>query len=515
MAAGDYQVTVMDVNDCSAELNFSIDDKAPIELAITQDSASCNVADGRIIVGIISNTSSTNFSFAWSDNPNRITNRASNLAKGEYTVTVTDEDGCTALETIALGEEVGIQLNATATPVLCAGAATGTASVVAAGGSGNYVYLWDDPIAQENPTAQNLLPGDYMVLVLDDNGCERTTNVTVPNEAISFTHNFDVKNISCFGRQDGEITTNIFATSDLNFQWSNGVNGTDLTNLSPANYFLTITDANGCESFDSVEITTPDEFFAETMVEPISCPGTEDGQISIIPLGGTAPYQYSLNGRRFAFDGDFLNLTPGVYIPSIMDANGCAFPLEEILLPDAEPLTIEVSNLEVKVGDITEITPQVENGKGELTFIWSGNNLDDLSCLDCLTPTLTATSSQLYKLTVQDEVGCEANANIRVFVERNQNIYVPTGFSPNNDGQNDRLTVHGKEGTSVLSFKIFDRWGELVFVSGGFEVNDESAGWDGQFKGQELSTGVFPWVAEVRFADGVVEIRNGHSNLIR
>ena len=92
---------------------------------------------------------------------------------------------------------------------------------------------------------------------------------------------------------------------------------------------------------------------------------------------------------------------------------------------------------------------------------------------------------------------------------------MPTGFTPNGDGANDRLTVHGIEGTEIRSFKIFDRWGELVFVSDAFEVNDLSAGWDGYYKGEPMNTNVFAWIVEAQFSDGTIVLEKGHSTLIR
>ncbi|GEM_PF-2062060 len=514
LAAGAYQLTVNDANNCTAILDFTIADKAPINLITNQTPASCNAADGIIVIGVIEGNSA--YTFSWEDDPNRTTAIATNLAKGNYTVTVFDAEGCSATNTITLEEKEGINLVTSTTPVICAEESTGSATVVATGGSGNFIYLWDDPAAQESPTAQNLAAGDYMVLVIDNNGCEKTRSITVPDNTIPVAINFEKKDISCFGANDGQITTLVNSTSNsLTYQWSNGEAATSLTNIAANRYQLTITDENGCTHEEAITITEPTELFAETIFDPITCPGRNDGVLTILPMGGTPPYFFSEDGRRFTTKNEFFDLTPGNYEPAIKDANNCTVPIAPIKVEEALPLSISIDNLELKAAIPQEITPIINNGNGELTYTWSGNNLDDLSCIDCLSPTITPTNSQLYKLIVVDKNGCEATTRIRVLVEKNQQIFVPTGFTPNGDGANDRLTVHGIEGTEILSFKIFDRWGELVFVTDSFEANDLSAGWDGYYKGKPMNTNVFAWIVEARFSDGTLKLEKGHSTLIR
>ncbi len=514
LSAGSYQAVVTDANNCVAEINFTIPDKAPIELIATQELANCSAADGAIAVGIINGNST--YTFAWEDDPNRTTPRAENLAQGTYTVSVYDTDGCFARAEIDLGEKEGINLVSSTTPVLCADESTGVATVVATGGSGDYQYLWDDPAAQQGPTARNLVAGDYMILVVDNNGCETSMSVTVPDNSIEVAINFDKKDISCFGAADGTITTNLVnASSNFSYRWSSGETEPNLENRTAGWYTLAVQDPNGCTHQDSTEIIEPTEFFAETMVDPITCPGEGDGRLTILPIGGTAPYLYSLDGNRYSPDNTYKNLLPGNYEPAIRDANDCVFPLATFKLLEALPLTIVPLDLKIKAGEPTQITPIIQNSSGEVIYTWTGNNLDDLSCTDCPAPLLNPTSSQLYKLNITDEDGCEADARIRVLVEKNRQIYVPSGFSPNLDGHNDRLTVHGVDGTNILSFKIFDRWGELVFTNNGFSANDEVAGWDGTFKGKPLSTAVFAWIVEVQFEDGAQEMVKGHTTLIR
>lgn len=514
LAAGNYQVIVSDINDCSTTLDFNIADKPEINVVSTPSVASCNGTDGSINIGIIDGIG--DYTYQWADDNTRTTATAENLPKGEYTVTIFDEAGCSVIETIVLEEKEGIQLVETSTPILCASETNGTASVIATGGTGNYEYLWNDLATTTQSTVQNLVAGEYEVLVIDDLGCEASQKVVITDNSIPVNLNLEKNNISCFGRTDGQITSLIGeGISNLNYQWSSGETSPDLSNLAAADYTLTITDANNCEHTAAITISEPEELFVETMLDPISCPGDGDGIFSILPMGGTAPYSYSVDGSRYSASSEFSNLIPGRYEPAIRDANNCVVPIAPFELEEALPLSVALKDLKLKENEPAEISPVVKNGKGEITYIWTAFNLDDLSCVDCPNPTITPTNHQLYTLQVIDEVGCEADVRFRVLVEKNREIYVPSGFSPNLDGINDKLTVHGVEGTEILSFKIFDRWGELVFSGQPFTVNDESAGWDGNFRGKPMATNVFAWIVEARFADGTLKMEKGNSTLIK
>ncbi len=514
LAAGDYQVIVSDLNNCSTTLDFTITDKAEINLRTTPTLASCNGSDGSITVAVVDGIG--NYSYQWVDDATRTSSTAENLPKGDYTITVLDEAGCSSTATITLEEKEGVQLVTSATPILCAGETNGTARVEARGGIGAYQYQWNDLAKTNQSTAQNLAAGDYTVVVIDDLGCEASETVTIVDNSIAVNLRLEKSDISCFGMVDGQITSKIAdGISNLNYQWSNGQTSPNLSNLPAADYELVLTDANNCEHTESISISEPEELFVETMLDSISCPGDRDGVFRMLPTGGTAPYSYSVDGNRYSPSSEFSNLRPGKYEPAFRDANNCVVPIEPFELAEALPLSITLDNLKLEENEPTEINPIINNGKGEITYIWSGHNLTDLSCTDCPNPLITPTNAQLYTLQVIDEVGCEADARFRVLVEKNRKIYVPTGFSPNLDGINDKLTVHGVEGTEILSFKIFDRWGELVFSGQPFMANDESAGWDGNFRGKPMTTNVFAWIVEARFTDGTVKMVKGNSTLIR
>jgi len=104
---------------------------------------------------------------------------------------------------------------------------------------------------------------------------------------------------------------------------------------------------------------------------------------------------------------------------------------------------------------------------------------------------------------------------IRIFVDKPKLVVVPTGFTPNNDGFNDLLIVHGKPGTTILDFQIFDRWGEMIFQDKDFPVNSLNNGWNGEFRSKQMNSGVFIWYVVALHEDGTEEVFSGQTTLIR
>lgn len=94
-------------------------------------------------------------------------------------------------------------------------------------------------------------------------------------------------------------------------------------------------------------------------------------------------------------------------------------------------------------------------------------------------------------------------------------VAVPSGFTPNGDGQNDLLFVHGRPGTFVNSFAVYDRWSNLLFESGEYAVNDASNGWDGMYEGEPVNAGVYIYKMVIRYEDGSTETLAGETTLIR
>lgn len=121
-----------------------------------------------------------------------------------------------------------------------------------------------------------------------------------------------------------------------------------------------------------------------------------------------------------------------------------------------------------------------------------------LSCSTCPSPVATPEFNTTYKLTVKNEGGCQASDNMTVKLTCDKsNLFIPTAFTPNNDGLNDFFYPISSGVFKIQSLRIFNRNGELVFQNGSFKPNDKTKGWDGKYKGQPVETGNYVYTIEI------------------
>ncbi len=515
--AGDYVVTITDQNGCTVENSFTITAPENIAINFMVDSISCATPTGSATAVITGG--SGNFSYLWNDDDNQTSIAATDLEEGTFDLIVTDEStGCNETASVTIGNIPPVVINTSSTPSFCRESATGTASVEITGGSGNYRILWDDPLAQETATAENLNAGDYMVLVIDDSGCEESQLVTVAEEANSMEVNFNVQNITCNGTANGMAEVMVTGNgSNYTYTWSTGSQSRSLEDLPGGEYMVTVSDDNGCSSVSTIMIEEPAFLTGIIDEQQISCKGENDGNIEILAEGGTAPFTYSINGSSFSESQNFPNLRENIYQVLIKDSNGCEVDLGTVNIEEPEEINVVLDRqLIAQSGSPISLDSEVQNAQGEVSYSWeSDGEQESIICDDCDSPLVSPSYGQAYTVTVTDEMGCTAASTVNLLVRQTRGINVPSGFSPNEDGFNDLLTVHGTEGTQILSFQIFDRWGELVYQNDNFLVNERNIGWDGKYRGDTMNGGVFTWVAEVQYLDGVIEIAKGHTTLIK
>ncbi|MCB0643731.1 MAG: gliding motility-associated C-terminal domain-containing protein, partial [Phaeodactylibacter sp.] len=308
-------------------------------------------------------------------------------------------------------------------------------------------------------------------------------------------------------------------TAPYMVDWSNGNTGFTAGALAAGMYEISVTDANGCEQIGSTEILQPAvPLTADYTTEDVSCYGGENGRISLTTSGGTKPYRYSLDGENFVGSELLIALEPGYYQVIVEDANGCTFVTSDILINEPDPLTVNLgADILMEFGDVITFMPEIQSTNPIVNYTWSANGPGELTCYDCPNPsTVDSFDVQTsFLLTIEDINGCTAQDRVNLVVRKERRVYVPTGFTPNNDGSNDRLIVHGEDGTYIKLFQVFDRWGEIVYQNGNFPINDEISGWDGFFRGQAMNSGVYIWYLEVEYFDGEEESYKGSTNLIR
>jgi gliding motility-associated-like protein len=167
----------------------------------------------------------------------------------------------------------------------------------------------------------------------------------------------------------------------------------------------------------------------------------------------------------------------------------------------------------VVAGTQVALTPALTGGPFA-RYTWTPNR--DLSCNNCPGPVATINNTILYKLEVETIYGCIATDTVgyTVLCQKDQ-VFIPNAFSPDGDGVNDILMVRGKGVSTVKSFRIFNRYGQVVFEKQNFSANDPSAGWDGRINGVPASPDVYVFTAEVLCTAGANYTYKGNITLFR
>lgn len=525
LAAGSFTVTATDSKGCTDSFVLAVAENTAITINVVNTPAKCfGSTDGQAAVNIISGGAGTgqiaDYNYNWSTTPPQLTAVATGLAGGQaYSVTATDQSGCTGTASTNIPSPLEIVLEMSVSSIKCFGGADGTASVVnALNAKAPVTYLWDN--GQTTKTINALTANDYNVVITDANGCKADSTITIIEPAQLAIDNFVVKQIFCNGDTDGKAeAVPTGGTPTYSFLWSNGETGSGLRDLGAGWYYLTLTDMNGCSIQDSVEIAQPNPAYVILETTDVSCFGLKNGKILISTTGGAQPLMYSTDSIHFSGNSALLGLAAGYYPVYVKDANGCIFSNATAV---NEPPKIEVElgpDVTITLGDSLTLIPSVVNGQGVLTYNWKPEYPGSTFCTDstCLALLVKPANTIAIGLVLQDENGCTASDLVKITVDKERGLFVPTGFTPNDDLANDRLCVYGKSKTikEVLLFRIFDRWGNLVFEDKNFPINDETRGWDGFFKGKEAQTGQYVWFVEAEYIDGFKQSAKGGTQLLR
>ncbi len=248
-------------------------------------------------------------------------------------------------------------------------------------------------------------------------------------------------------------------------------------------------------------------------IDPV-CAGDSLGAIFLSGMGGTPFYEYSFDGGDFTGGSAFYNLPAGTYPVVIRDTKGCIDSIE-VTLVDPPVLTVDAGeDVTIVLGGDTQLSGTVLPSGNIDSLVWSPP--DSLSCIDCLNPGTDVTNQTTYTLTATDLAGCSASDEVTVFVEKIRPIYIPNAFSPNFDGTNDYFTLYGNVAAqSIVEFRVFNRWGAMVWEGRNLIPGHEPSGWDGMFRGEKMQPDVFAFYAIVRFIDGVEILYEGDVTLFR
>jgi gliding motility-associated-like protein len=518
-----YYVTVTDIRGCKIIDTLPVTTYDSIAVALSTTQPLCyGYANGTVLIDSIRGGSGSgnlnSYNYVWNTSPRQIGTRAIGLLGSRtYVVTVTDQNGCFNIANTYLNQPGQILLGTVATPVSCFGGTNGVAQVTAQGTNNNFTYLWEQAArSQTTARATDLAAGRYRVTITDSSNCRLDTSVVITEPARLRMADKVITPNKCVGDSLGQIEIRITGGTPIyKYYWSSTDTLARTSKLRAGTYYLSVTDIKGCLLFDTIVLPQPSAILAQASAIPVNCFGARDGRIDLRVSGGLPPYQFSTDNRAYNGISSIVGLKADDYDVYVRDANNCLW-FNRVSIPTPPKMTVDAGvNVNINLGQSVQLIATPANNRGAVTYLWRAPYDSTLSCTRCPNPTAAPLYTINYNVLVRDSAGCTADDNILVTVFKYRSVYVPTAFTPNTDNVNDILRVRGYEGTKIKSYRIYDRWGELIYEARNFNINDVNYGWDGTFKGQPMPAGMYVWYVEADYVDAEQESFKGNTMLLR
>jgi len=525
LSANTYNILITDALGCFIKDTYTIMELDEIVVNDSIIDLSCYESDdGQINISVLGGSGT--YEYSWNNGAS--SSSLSNLTIGTYVLSINDDYGCLAFDTVNVFQPDPLQSSIVVTSdALCNGSSDAYGSISVSGGTPTYQYSWSVGSSSDS-TISNVPAGTYTVLVTDANNCQDDIDVIFEEPSVITLKVDDISNNLCFGDSQGSITLSAyggtpnyvtyFIESSLGVISSQSSN--IFTDLLSDNYNVWVKDANGClsDKLISEKVGEPGKIQLTPIVTPSSCFESNDGNINLIFENGVAPYNYQLSNINGTFDNGIVfqhsdsliveNLSEGDYYFEVIDYNNCE---DSISVKITQPSDI-IANFSINEDLILERnTVTVTNlSTGANYFSWNfgddSNNSNEFELTykyhkqGNFIIELIASNNNLSEM-------CNDTAWLDIAVE---GYDINNVFSPNNDGVNDEYHF-GDEMLVELRVAIYNRWGQQVYA-----FNDVKGSWDGiGFNGELMPEGVYFFTMEAIGSLGDSYIEEGTITLLR
>lgn len=542
---GTYQLNILNTQtNClqSDQIVIVADTIRPIPLIIVEGPQTLDCNTTSTVLNGLSSRPFNRLDFLWTTNDGEVqdfdkeNNSLEISQSGNYQLLVTDQkNGCSASQTISIDNdtirpEINIQ---PPDPITCTNKQITIDAINSSQGS-DFTYSWStiygnitSPIDQATLNVSQ--SADYTLQIINQkNGCQNEKSVFVAIDTTTPTLFIDVFELLDCNTPEVEINASINPVSErpYNFAWRSPdrfliqeKNTLNPRVTQPGIYILEAKNLeNGCTSTIQALVEEDTNRPTKIMIQmiPPLCFG-DPGTLLIDEVrGGEEPYLFSITTPTLFQTDTFFTLPPGDYTIQLQDLNGCELA-QQISIPEIPPLVLTLGDDKtIRLGESVRINTQSNVFASQLeSIVWlSGDSLD---CNDCLNPLARPHFTNNYQLLITDKNGCTATDELLIKVDDERLVYIPNAFTPNGDGHNDRFSIYAFDPAvkQINKLSVYSRWGEQVFELQQFAPNDNNAGWDGTFKGEQLNPGAYIYWTEIEFIDGHHEIFKGDITLLR
>ncbi|MFK7933737.1 MAG: T9SS type A sorting domain-containing protein [Saprospiraceae bacterium] len=395
LGAGSYSVTVSDAQGCGGTASVTIDEPAVLDVTFTANNATCDSPmSGSAIAQ--PNGGTGPYSYEWTTGATSA--MVTGLGAGTYAVTVTDVNGCTVNDMVAITAPASdLSVNVMGTDATCNGEASGSATAQPMNGSGNYTYAWSN--GASSATITNVAAGTYSVTI-SDGDCTASGSVTI-GEPSAINVSLQTTNIAC--TVPGAISASVSGgNAPYDYAWSNGASTANISDLAAGAYTLTVTDASGCMTTASAEVITHGDININILGTDPTCNGGSDGEAMARVVGGSGNYTFEwTNGATTRI---VTGLAAGTYSVSVFDGDCMTMASVTISEPEAISVNASVSADGGCTGSVGTVTASASGGTAPYTFTYS-NGASGAS---------VELPSGTYTLTATDANGCTATSSVTV-----------------------------------------------------------------------------------------------------
>jgi len=369
------------------------------------------------------------------------------LIAGTYDVVVTDQNGCTAAESVEITEPIVLTATITGGDVSCYDGNDGTATLTVTGGTPTHTFSWENSVPAVISNTQNLtglVADTYSVTVTDGLGCT-ASDIVVIDEPTLIIPTLTATDVACYNGNDGSIDLEVtggtpFPTGDpYNYSWSNSETTEDISGLTAIAYSVEVTDNNSCTVTDNITINQPTQIITSITPTNVSCNSGNDGEADLNVSGGTTGYTYSWTNSVpavIATSEDVTGLTLGTYYVTVTDANSCV-ATDDVTITQPTLLSASASGTDVSCFGGSDGTATVAPTGGTIDYTYSWSTTPESTTQD-----ISDLEAGTYYVTVYDDLLCEATSSIV--------IEEPIELSLSIDGT-DVKCFGGSDGAAIIT----------------------------------------------------------------